>query len=59
MNKVDRQKVAKQIVDAIVSDITDRSGLGNEFESIDDDVKDEIKAEWQAIIAKKLENAGA
>ena len=59
MNKIDRQKVSKQIVDAIVSDITDRSGLGNEFESIDDDVKDEIKAEWQAIIAKKLENAGA
>ena len=41
--------VAHQIVTAIISDLKDRSGLGNEWDAIDTDTRDEIKKTWQSL----------
>jgi hypothetical protein len=40
---------AQYIVDQIISDISDRCGLGNEWESIDGDTQDAIKEQWKYI----------
>lgn len=43
-------KVASEIVDAIIEDLSDRRGLGQEWEQVDDEIKKEIKDTWAAII---------
>lgn len=43
-------KIAENVVNDIVSDIEDRSGLGNEWEQIDDGVKQEIIESWKDIV---------
>lgn len=45
---------AEQIVDAIIADIEDRSGLGNEWEALDEDIRGEIRAHWIAIASTPL-----
>lgn len=42
--------MARLIVDDIVEDLTDRKGLGNEWEEIDEDIQQEIKDNWKNII---------
>lgn len=42
-------KPKKGIFD-IISDLTDRRGLGNEFETIDNDIQEEIVETWIKII---------
>lgn len=37
---------AEHIADAIIADISDRRGLGQEWVNIDDDVQEEIREEW-------------
>lgn len=44
----------KQIVFSIITDMSDRSGLGNEWDSIDDDIKEEIIEKWLNIVNNKL-----
>ena len=44
---------AEEIVDLIISDIKERKGIGNEFESIDEWIQEEIKTEWTKIIKDK------
>ena len=46
---------ATETVKQIISDIYDRSGLGNEWSMIDDDVQAEIIEAWTAIIKTQLE----
>lgn len=41
-------------VERIVEDISDRSGLGDEWGCIDEDVQNEIKNEWAIIIQQEL-----
>jgi hypothetical protein len=41
---------SKRALFRIVSDITGRSGLGNEWEQIDEEIQEEIMAEWLEII---------
>jgi hypothetical protein len=36
---------AEQVVDAILSDLSGRAGIGNELDAIDDDIKAEMKQE--------------
>lgn len=43
-----------EIVEALVDDITDRRGLKHEWNAIDEDIQDEIKAKWVTIIKSKL-----
>lgn len=46
---------AKRIVKAIVDDFTDRRGLRQEWEHIDDETQAEISATWTALVRKELE----
>lgn len=41
---------AEQIVHDIIKDIMDRAGIGDEFQSIDPDIREEIFNEWVDII---------
>ena len=43
-------KGARAAVDGILNDLSDRRGLRQEWERIDDDIQDEIKQEWALII---------
>jgi len=47
-------KTAKKIIKRIEQDITDRCGIGNEWEAIDDESKKEIRDEWQQIIVDEI-----
>lgn len=38
--------LAERIVDGIISDLSDRRGLGQEWDQIDDDIKDDIRNKW-------------
>lgn len=42
---------ARKIVDGILVDLTDRRGLRQAWEGIDDDIQDEIIAAWVDIIS--------
>ena len=41
---------AAKIVDAILEDLRGRRGIKHELEAIDDDVKEEIRKEWELLI---------
>ena len=43
---------ARAAVKAILDDLTDRRGLGQEWEQIDDDIQAEIRAAWVAILVQ-------
>ena len=45
----------KNIVDNILSDLTGRKGLGNEWEAIDEDIQEEIIAGWCDIVVKGMD----
>lgn len=49
------QRVARQIVKAIMADFTDRRGLRHQWDQIDDDIRKEIIATWVEATAKILE----
>lgn len=53
-------KTAELIVDAIVTDFTDRRGLRQEWEQIDEKIQNEIKGEWMRLVREILgrPNAG-
>jgi hypothetical protein len=58
MSDVNAKSVSKRIVKAILVDLTDRRGLGQEWDAIDEDIQKEIKAGWVAIVVKCLEEDG-
>jgi hypothetical protein len=41
---------AKRIVEAIIDDLTDRSGLKQEWWGIDREIQEEIKQKWIEIV---------
>ena len=45
----------RAVVDAIIKDISDREGLGDEWNQIDDEIKAEIRAEWVKLVHKELD----
>lgn len=47
-------ELPEKIVDAILEDLTDRRGLRQEWEQIDDDIKDEIRETWIAAVRELL-----
>jgi hypothetical protein len=47
-------KLAIKIVDALIADITDRRGLRQAWESIDDDTQREMVLTWRQIVRKLL-----
>ena len=50
-------KVSEKIVDAILEDISDRTGWGNDWDDTTPDIKKEIKETWAKIIENELKNA--
>lgn len=42
--------MADTIVNRIVNDLQDRRGLGGEWQSIDDEIRREIRESWRTII---------
>jgi hypothetical protein len=59
------RQLARKIVDDIADDIQDRKGIGNEFEEIDEDVRQAMLLEWIDIaeahiraFARREENNG-
>lgn len=46
MDKYMRELIAEDISICIVEDIKNRSGLGNEWDNIDEDIQDEIQQAW-------------
>ena len=55
MTKQKLENLATEIVDSIVDDLLDRTGLAGEWEEIDWDVQEEIKEVWREIVVEKLE----
>ena len=49
------QEKAKKIVKELVLDISDRRGIGDEFDQIDADIKREIRLTWEEKILTILE----
>lgn len=45
----------RKIVNKIVEDICDRGGIGDEWEAIDEDIREEIMQTWEKIIKKECE----
>jgi len=46
--------MSESIVDAIVDDLTDRRGLRQEWEQIDDGIQYEIKKKWRGIVRREI-----
>ncbi len=46
----------QKLIDFLEKDISDRKGLGDEWESIDDDVKEDLIQEWKKEFRKILES---
>lgn len=46
---------ASRIIDQLVEDIESRSGIGNEWEVIDEETRQEIALEWKDIILGVLD----
>lgn len=44
---------AEKIVDGIIYDLTDRRGLRQEWELIDDEIKEEIKECWVSVVLEE------
>ena len=42
--------MAKKAVKAIIADLSDRRGLRQEWDQIDDDIQKEIKDEWARMV---------
>lgn len=53
----DATKLAISAVDEIITDLLDRRGLRQEWETIDSGVQQEIKEAWAQIIVEALQAA--
>lgn len=52
-NQMNKMNVTA-IVDKIIDDLSGRKGIGDEWDMVDQEIKDEIRKEWADIIAKGL-----
>lgn len=43
---------AEKIVDKLIEDLTDRSGLQNEWDALDEETQAEIRGAWRDIILR-------
>ena len=59
MSGAEREKLAQEIAELIASDISDRDGIGNALDEIDDDIREEMLDAWADLILEKLDEAPA
>jgi hypothetical protein len=45
----EREKIAKEIVEKIIGDFTDRRGFRQEWDCIDDGIRKEIIEQWELL----------
>ena len=50
---------AEEIVDSIIRDLTDRSGFDGMWDSLDDDIRQEIRSKWIQLASAVLSPLGA
>ena len=50
-------RVAEKAIDKLLLDLSDRAGLGNCYDCIDDEIKAELRATWTKIIEEFIEDA--
>ena len=55
---MNKKAVARKIVDDIITDVTDRKGLRQEWEEIDEDIQEEIIDSWSGIAEKGIDWLG-
>lgn len=48
------ETVTKHIINKIIDSIKDRSGVGDEWQSLDVDIENEIRIEWKTIIMEEI-----
>ena len=48
------EEKAKKTVDKLISDISGRKGIGDEWDSINSSIQEEIKETWTNIIIKEI-----
>lgn len=46
--------LAQRIITKIVNDLTDRRGLRQEWDQIDEDIKEEILEKWRKIVIEEV-----
>lgn len=51
---IETRKTAIGLVDAILANLKDRAGLGDELEQISEEVYDEMRAELIALVERRL-----
>ncbi len=50
--------LAEKITANLICDLSGRAGIGDEWDGIDSEIKDEIIARWEKIIERLLKSAG-
>lgn len=45
--------LAAKIIDALIVEMSGRSGIGDEWDGMDDDVRDEIREAWIALVLEE------
>ena len=48
------EQTVVDIVQAIVADLRNRKGLGDEWDQLEPDIREEIKGEWRHIVREEL-----
>ncbi len=51
---INLNKTSKNIVDELLKDLSDRSGLGDEWSSIDNHTQKELKKKWNELVETEL-----
>ncbi len=47
-------EVAKDAVDEIIADLSDRGGLSNAWDDIDGETQNEIREEWKKLVLQAM-----
>lgn len=58
VSKSNDDQRANDIVEAILEDLQDRSGIGNALDECDQDIKNEMETDLVSIVKKKLNDSG-
>jgi len=54
MDTREREKVSKKIVHDLIDDLSDRSGIGNEWDEMDEETQEELIKKWESIVKRYI-----
>jgi hypothetical protein len=54
MDTREREKISKKIIHDIIEDLADRSGIGNEWEVMDEETQEELVKKWESIVKRYI-----